>query len=163
MLGILLIAELCKACSYWIEVSLASPILHYIILLNIHKGIDYNFHVAWLLYFDLDCWLLLPWRGTQPTILQLFPRYSVDIYKCTNASELISLSRRVHVGCKNLWTTPVVLQARLSLPVWESGPRDYTSVHVHIAIATQVIQLLHSLPANCRGLVGDRWKCISQQ
>ena len=118
--------------------------LCYVIILNIHKGTGYNFHVAWLLYFDLDCWLLLPWRGTQPTILQLFPRYSVDIYKCTNASELISLSRRVHVGCKNLWTTPVVSQARLSLPVWESGPRDYTWVHVHIAIATQVIQLLHS-------------------
>ena len=29
-------------------------------------------------------------------------------------------------------------------PRGESGPRDYTSVHVHIAIATQVIQLLHS-------------------
>ena len=25
----------------------------------------------------------------QPAVLQLFPRYSVDIFKCTNASELI--------------------------------------------------------------------------
>ena len=30
------------------------------------------------------------WQGTQPTVLQLFLRYSVEIYKCANASELIS-------------------------------------------------------------------------
>ena len=29
------------------------------------------------------------WQGTQPTVLQLFLRYSVEIYKCANASELI--------------------------------------------------------------------------
>ena len=45
---------------------------------------------AGLLYFDLDCRLLLAWQGTQPTALQLFLSYSVEIYKCTNASELIS-------------------------------------------------------------------------
>ena len=117
--------------------------LHYVILLNLHKGrLQLPRCMTVVLWPRLLT--LLPCRGTQPTILQLFPRYSVDIYKCTNASELISLSRRVHVGCKNLWTTSVVSQARLSLPVWESGPWDYTPVHVHKAIATQVIQLLHS-------------------
>ena len=30
------------------------------------------------------------WQGTQPTVLQLFLRYSVEIYKCANASQLIS-------------------------------------------------------------------------
>ena len=33
---------------------------------------------------------LLAWQGTQPTVLQLFLRYSVEIHKCTNESELIS-------------------------------------------------------------------------
>ena len=62
---------------------------------------------------------MFPWQGTQPAVLPLFPRYSVDIYNCTNASELISLSRS-SCGLQKLWTT---------------------SVHVHIAIATEVIQL----------------------
>ena len=39
---------------------------------------------------DLDCWLLLACQGTQQTVLQLCPRYSVEIYRCTNASELIT-------------------------------------------------------------------------
>ena len=56
-----------------------------------------------------------------------FPRYSVDIYKCTNASELISLSRSP-CGLQKLWTTPV---------------------HVHIAIVTEVIQLPHSQQQAC--------------
>ena len=30
---------------------------------------------------------LLAWQGTQPTVLQLFLRYSVEIYKCAHASE----------------------------------------------------------------------------
>ena len=40
------------------------------------------------------------------TALQLFPRYSVDICKCTNASKLISLNRS---SCRlqNLWTSVV--------------------------------------------------------
>ena len=50
--------------------------------------------------------------------------YSVDIY---NASELISLSRSP-CELQKLWTTPV---------------------HVHIAIATEVIQLSHSLQEAC--------------
>ena len=29
------------------------------------------------------------WQGTQPTVLQLFLKYSVEIYKCANVSELI--------------------------------------------------------------------------
>ena len=32
---------------------------------------------------------LLAWQGTQPTVLQLFLRYSVETYKCTNASKLL--------------------------------------------------------------------------
>ena len=32
----------------------------------------------------------LAWQGTQPTVLQRFLRYSVEIYMYTNASELIS-------------------------------------------------------------------------
>ena len=49
------------------------------------KGLGTKLHD---LYFDLDCWLLLA-QGTQQTVLQLFLRYLVEIYKCTNASELI--------------------------------------------------------------------------
>ena len=60
---------------------------------------------------------LFPWQGTQPAVIQLFPRYSVDIYKCINASELVSLSRSP-CGLQKSWTT---------------------SVHVHIAIATEVV------------------------
>ena len=30
---------------------------------------------------------LLAWQGTQPTVLQLFLQYSVEIYKCAHASE----------------------------------------------------------------------------
>ena len=30
---------------------------------------------------------LLAWQGTQPTVLQLFLRYSVEIYKYAHASE----------------------------------------------------------------------------
>ena len=40
-----------------------------------------------LLYFDLNCFA---WQDIQPTALQLFLRYSVEIYKCKIASELIS-------------------------------------------------------------------------
>ena len=122
--------------------------LRYVILLNIHKGIGYNFRVAWLLYFDLWLPTLFPWQGTQPAVLQLFPRYSVDIYKCTNASELISLSRSP-CGLQKLWTTPV---------------------HVHIAIESSYQSHSASLfwatgLFHYRGLVGDidRWKCIGQQ
>ena len=91
--------------------------LRYVILLNIHEGCTSTF----------GCWLLFPWQGTQPAVLQLFPRYSVDIYKWTNASELISLSRS-QCGLQKLWTTPV---------------------HVHIATATEVIQLPHSREQAC--------------
>ena len=44
--------------------------------------------IAYLLYFDLDCLLLLAGQGIQPTVLQLLLRYSVEIFKCTNASAL---------------------------------------------------------------------------
>ena len=49
------------------------------------KGLRTKLHD---LYFDLDCWLFLA-QGAQQTVLQLFLRYLVEIYKCTNASELI--------------------------------------------------------------------------
>ena len=63
-------------------------------LLNIHKGIGlYKFGVACCCTLTSAADFLFPWQGTQPAVLQLFPRYSVDIYKCTNASELISHSR----------------------------------------------------------------------
>ena len=61
------------------------------------------------LYFDLDCYLF-PWQGTQPAVLQLFPRYSVDIYKCTNAPELISLSRS---PCGPLWVAKIMDHSNL--------------------------------------------------
>ena len=70
---------------------------------------------------------LFPWQGTHPAVLQLFPRYSVDIYKCINASELIS-HRRSPCGLQKLWIT---------------------AVHVQIAIATEVIQLPHSRQQAC--------------
>ena len=65
------------------------------ISLNIHKGIGYKFS----LYFDLDLLTFVLWQGTQPAVVQLFPRYSVYIYKCTNASKLVWAG--VHVSCKN--------------------------------------------------------------
>ena len=43
-------------------------------------------HWHCMIYFDLYCWLLFTWQGTQSTVLELF----LDIYKCTNASEFIS-------------------------------------------------------------------------
>ena len=98
---------------------LSSPrsMLRYVILLNIHNGNRLQLPrcmnvVLWPLAADF-CF-------TQPAVLQLFPRYSVDIYKCTNASELISVSRSP-CGLQELWTTPV---------------------HVHIAIAS------YPIPAN---------------
>ena len=39
--------------------------------------------IACLLYFDLD------WYAGQPTVIQLLLRYSVEIRKCTNASDFI--------------------------------------------------------------------------
>ena len=61
-------------------------------LINIHKGIGYK-----TLTSTADFW-----QGTQPTVLQLFLRYSVEIYKCTNVSELIKISRS---PCRLQWTT----------------------------------------------------------
>ena len=52
-----------------------------IILLNIHKATSRWRLAARLLTFAA-------WQGTQPTVLQLFLRYSVEIYMCANASEL---------------------------------------------------------------------------
>ena len=46
---------------------------------------------------------LFRWQGTQPAILQLFPRYSVDIYKCTNASELILKSQQ-----ESMWVAKII-------------------------------------------------------
>ena len=95
--------------------------LSYVILLNIHEGMGLPvwccMHACCTLTSTAN--FLFPWQATQPAVLQLFPRYSVDIYKCTNASELIGLSRSP-CGLQKLWTTPV---------------------HVHTAIATEVIQL----------------------
>ena len=108
---------------------LSSPrsMLRYVILLNIHKGIGYKFGVACCCTLTLTADFLFLWQCTQPAVVQLFPRYSVDIYKCTNVSELISLSRSP-CGLQKLWTTPV---------------------HVHIAIVTEVIQLPHSQQQAC--------------
>ena len=53
-----------------------------VILFNIHKTTS-----RWTLTSTAD---FAAWQGTQPTVLQLFLRYSVEIYKCANASELIS-------------------------------------------------------------------------
>ena len=119
--------------------------LRYVILLNIHEGYAYKFGVPWLLYFDLDWQLLFPFQGTQPTVLQLFPRYSVNIYKCTNASELISLSR-----------SPCGLQ---KLDHSSTCTHSY-SYWSHSASLFWATGLFHY-----RGLVGDidRWKCIGQQ
>ena len=82
---------------------LSSPrsMLRYVILLNIHKGIQALTSAADFLF---------PWQGTQPAVLQLFPRYSVDIYKCTNASELISHSRS---PCLDSYLYQI-----LSIPIW---------------------------------------------
>ena len=99
------------------EAKFTAIMLRYVILLNIHKGIR-----AVVLWPQLLT--LFPWQGIRPAVLQLFP---VDIYKCTNASELVSLSRSP-CGLQKLWTTPV---------------------HVHIALATEVIQLPHSRQQAC--------------
>ena len=72
------------------------------------------------LYIDLDYWLWVAvCQGTQQTVLQLCLRYWVEIFKCTNASELIKL-RRSPCGLHILWRTVV---------------------HVHIA--TEVLVTLH--------------------
>ena len=67
---------------------LSSPrsMLRYVILLNIHKGIGYKFGIACCCTLTSAADFLFPWQGTQPAVLQLFPKYSVDICKCTNAS-----------------------------------------------------------------------------
>ena len=67
---------------------LSSPrsTLRYVILLNIHKGIGYKFGIACCCTLTSAADFLFPWQGTQPAVLQLFPNYSVDICKCTNAS-----------------------------------------------------------------------------
>ena len=57
-----------------------------IISLNIHKTTSRWYCMAVVLQPRL---LVLAWHGTQPTVLQLFLRYSVVIYQCANASELI--------------------------------------------------------------------------
>ena len=111
----------------WERLSSPRSMLGYVILLNIHKGIGYKFGVACCCTLTSTADFLFLWQCTQPAVVQLFPRYSVDIYKCTNVSELISLSRSP-CGLQKLWTTPV---------------------HVHIAIVTEVIQLPHSQQQAC--------------
>ena len=54
-----------------------------IISLNIHKETS-RWHLP-----AAGCCTFAAWQGTQPTVLQLFLRYSVVIYQCVNASELI--------------------------------------------------------------------------
>ena len=39
---------------------------------------------------QLRAGVIIAWQGTQQTVLQLLLRYSVEIYKCANTSELIS-------------------------------------------------------------------------
>lgn len=58
------------------------------------------FHVCCTL--TSNCWFLLAWKDTQPTVLQLFLKYSVEIYKrpMHQNSKLDINSAGIHVGCK---------------------------------------------------------------
>ena len=73
-----------------------------------------------LLYFDLDCCLCFAWKGIQPTVLQLFLRYSVETYKCTNASELIKLSTSL-CELQKLWLTLTGVLSRLFTAMLRHG------------------------------------------
>ena len=68
-----------------------------IISLNIHKTT-----LRWQLHgcctSTSTAVLLLAWQGTQLTVLQLLLRYSVEIYKCANASELKTQQESVWVA-----------------------------------------------------------------
>ena len=59
-----------------------------IILSNIHNA-TLRWHLPGCCTLTSTADLLLGMQGTQPTFLQLFLRYSVVIYQCANASELI--------------------------------------------------------------------------
>ena len=76
---------------------------------------------AWVLYFDVDCWLLLAWQGTQLTLLQLFLRYSVEIYSVPmhqNSYVDAKLSRSP-CGLHKLWPTLVTCTwTSLDSPSW---------------------------------------------
>ena len=98
------------------EAKFTAIYLRYVIVLNIHYGMTSLLR---------DCCTLTSTANFCSTLFHA--RYSVDIYKCTNASELISLSRSL-CRWQKLWTTPV---------------------HIHIAIATEVIQLPHCWQQAC--------------
>ena len=125
--------------------------LCYIILLNIHKRIGY-IACCRTLTLTAD---LFSWQGTQPAVLQLFPRYSVDIYKCTNASELISLSRSP-CGLQKLWDHSSTCthsysysMKSFSSPIPGNRPVSLINVEVWLVTLTDGSALASNRPCKC--------------
>ena len=94
--------------SYVIQVALIarSCVANYLYQLPISPGLRH------LIFISLghDCCTLTSagdfGKALQPTVLQLFPRYAVEVCKCTDASELISWHINVCVhGLQKLWAT----------------------------------------------------------